>query len=133
MFTWITIFHFATFGQAFDSQCNKDASERQRLEMLETIDHTFFRNNLNSEQDNLRNLFIYYFYLDQFNLYRVFIRRGHRAKQRCSKISIQISNCGKPIAVDSSQVKDKEIAQQDSLQSMKEVPHRDQANFACFF
>ena len=33
--------------------------------MLETIDRTFFQNNLNSEQNNLRNLFIYYFYLDQ--------------------------------------------------------------------
>jgi hypothetical protein len=55
MFTWITIFHFGTFGQAFDSQCNKDASERQGLEMLETIDRTFFQNNLNSEQNNLRN------------------------------------------------------------------------------
>jgi predicted ribosome-associated RNA-binding protein Tma20 len=44
-------------------------------------------------------------------------------------ISIQISNCRKPIAVDTSQVKDEEISQQDSLQSVKEVPHIDQAYF----
>ncbi len=38
-----------------------------------------------TEQNNLENEVMYYFYLDQFNLHGVFIRRGHRAKQRCSK------------------------------------------------
>ena len=88
IFTWITTFHFAIFGQASDSYCNKDASERQRLEMPETTDPIFFKTILN-----------------------------------------QISNCRKLIAVDTTQVNDEGISQQDSLQSMKEVPHFDQAYF----
>jgi len=32
---------------------------------------------------------MYYFYLDHFNLHGVFIRQGHRAKQRCSKTTYE--------------------------------------------
>ncbi len=37
------------------------------------------------EQNNLRNLVIDYSYLDQFDCYGVFIRRGLLAKQHCSR------------------------------------------------
>ena len=38
-----------------------------------------------SEHNNLENWVMYYFYLDHFNLHRVFICQGHSVKQHCSK------------------------------------------------